>query len=110
MRSLEKMVCPRNKKPFGLANQGGQRRRVEGCNWRTGFKYLIKKTVRKFPGGSVVRTPHFHTTGGKGSILVGERKKENCKKYCIFSINWGWYINSIYLRIKPRLTRAASRV
>ena len=90
MRSLEKMVCPRNRKPFGLANQGGQRRRVEGCNCRTGFKYLIKKTVRKFPGGSVVRTPHFHTTGGKGSILVGERKKENCKKYCIFSINWGW--------------------
>lgn len=75
MRSLEKMVCPRNRKPFGLANQGGQRRRVEGCNWRTGFKHLINKTLRKFPGGSVVRTPHFHTTEGKGSILAGERKK-----------------------------------
>ena len=84
MRSLEKMVCPRNQKPFGLANQGDQRRRVEGCNWRTGFKYLIKKTVRKFPGGSVVRTPHFHTTGGKGSILVGKERKKIVRSIAFF--------------------------
>lgn len=85
MRSLEKMVCPRNRKPFGLANQGGQRRRVEGCNCRTGFKYLIKKTVRKFPGGSVVRTPHFHYRGavsipGQGTDIPAHSVARKGKK------------------------------
>lgn len=45
VRSLERMTKPGNRKSFNLADQWGQRGRVEWCSWRAGFKVLYKENL-----------------------------------------------------------------
>ena len=49
MRSREKLAHPGNRKPFSLVDQRGQRKRVERCSWRTGFKVPYKENYKGLP-------------------------------------------------------------